>query len=57
MPDDEDWLWRPVLRGMLKAESLLDPSVKLEFIWDCNNALDAQDENDFRLNEATKDDA
>jgi hypothetical protein len=57
MPDDEDWLWRPVVRGMLKAESLLDPSVKLEFIADCNNALDVQDENDFRFGEAVKDDA
>lgn len=54
MPDDEDWLWRPVLRGMIKAETLLDPGVGLEFIADCNDALDVQDENDWRLNEALK---
>jgi hypothetical protein len=54
MPDDEDWLWRPVMRGLLKAESLLDPEVRLEFIADLNDAIDVQDENDWRVEEALK---
>lgn len=39
---------------MLKAESLLDPKIRLEFIAACNDALDVQDENEFRLSEAYK---
>jgi hypothetical protein len=45
---------RPVLRGLLKAESLLDPAIGLEFIAELNDALDVQDENDWRTNEALK---
>jgi uncharacterized protein DUF6889 len=55
MDDDEDWLWRPVMRGVLKAESLLDPNIRLEFIAQVNDALDVQDENDWRLSETDRD--
>jgi hypothetical protein len=52
LPNNEDFIFRPVLRGMLKAESLLDGSVDLAFIADLNDALDAQEENERRYNEA-----
>lgn len=52
LPDHEDWLMRPVLRGVLRGESLIDPNVRLEFIADLNDALDVQDENDWRVSEA-----
>ena len=38
---------------MLKAESLMDPRFDLAFIADLNDALDVQDENDWRIAEAT----
>ena len=43
MADGEDWLFRPVVRGVMKGESLLDSSIDLTFIALCNEALDAQD--------------
>lgn len=49
MVEEEDWLLRPVLRGMLKAESLLDGSVDLDFIAILNEALDVEAENSYRL--------
>lgn len=48
MAEDEDWLLRPVLRGLMKAESLLDPSVDLAFIALLNEALDVEQENTYR---------
>lgn len=39
---------RPVLRGLLKAESLLDPSIDLAFIALLNEALDVEQENIHR---------
>lgn len=54
MVNEEDWLWRPVIRGMIRAEALIDPKVSLDFIADCNDALDVQDENDYRIMEANR---
>ena len=54
LPGGEDWLLRPVLRGCLKAESLVDGSVDLEYVALINDALDVQDENEARFREATK---
>lgn len=48
MQEGEDWLFRPVLRQMLKSESLLDGSVDLEFIALLNEALDVEQENVHR---------
>jgi hypothetical protein len=45
MIGEEDWLFRPVLRGMLKAESLLDCTVDMEFIALLNEAIDVEQEN------------
>ena len=45
MAEQEDWLFRPVLRGLLKAESLVDGAVDLEFVALLNEALDVEQEN------------
>lgn len=51
MTSQEDWLMRPVLRGMCKFESLLDGSLKLLHIAKMNEALDVEAENQQRLKE------
>lgn len=48
MADSEDWLFRPVLRGMLRGESLIDGTVNLAFVALCNEALDVEQENQLR---------
>lgn len=48
MMEEEDWLFRPVIRGLLKAESLADGTVDLAFVAMLNEALDVQDENQYR---------
>lgn len=52
MAEDEDWAFRPVMRGMLRAESLVDGTVDLEFLALCNEAIDVEIENQHRLNRA-----
>lgn len=54
MVEQEDWLLRPVMRGMLKAESLLDGTVDLSFIALLNEALDVEAENAYRANRYEK---
>jgi hypothetical protein len=49
MQGEEDWLFRPVLRGMYRAERLLDCSIDLEFVALCNEAIDVEQENTARL--------
>lgn len=49
MTSGEDWLYRPLLRGLFKAESLYDGSLDLLAIAKLNEALDVQDENAFRM--------
>lgn len=49
MQEEEDWLFRPVLRGMFSAERLLDCSVDMEFIALCNEAIDVELENAARI--------
>ena len=41
---------------MLRAESLLDPNIDLAFIADLNDALNVQDENEYRLMKAAEPD-
>lgn len=48
MVEQEDWLFRPVLRGLLRPESLLDSSVDLAFIALLNEAIDVEQENTHR---------
>jgi len=54
MAESEDWLFRPVIRGMLKAESLIDGSVDLEFIALLNEAIDVEQENQYRARKVTQ---
>lgn len=54
MYSGRDFLFRPVLAGALKAESLVDGTVDLEFILEINDALDVQDENEQRMHDAVK---
>lgn len=49
LPDDEDYLLRPVIRGMCKFESLRDGSVDLADIALMNDALAVDAENAARL--------
>lgn len=39
---------------MMREADLYDPTVNLDRIADANDALDVQDENDWRLSEAAK---
>lgn len=48
MIGEEDWIFRPVMRGMIKAESLLDGSVDLAFIDLLNEAIEIEAENTYR---------
>jgi hypothetical protein len=46
MAGGEDWLMRPVLRGLCRYESLKDGSVDLCDIARMNEALDVSDHNE-----------
>lgn len=52
MPHGEEWLLRPVTRGMCKYESLKDGTIDLEDIARMNAALDVQTENENRQQKA-----
>lgn len=52
MPDGMNWLMRPVVRNMMRIESLIDGSVDLLHVALCNDALDVQDENEARMHAA-----
>jgi len=52
LPDDEDFLMRPVLRGMCKLESILDGTLGIVDLAWANEALDVQDENERRVRRA-----
>jgi hypothetical protein len=49
MAGGEDWLLRPVLRGMCQYESLLDGRLRLIDLVKMNEALDVSDENERRM--------
>jgi len=55
MPDGEDWLLRPVVRGMCRYESLKDGTLDLADMAIMNDALNVQDENERRYLRALKD--
>lgn len=54
LPDGEDWMWRPVLRGMCRYESLIDGSLGLNDLARINEALDVEAENQARGRAANK---
>ena len=49
MLEQEDWLLRPVLRGLCKYESLIDGTLSLVDVALLNEALDVEAENQYRL--------
>ena len=48
LPTGEDWIMRPVIRGVCRFESLKDGVLTLEDVALMNEALDVQDENEHR---------
>lgn len=52
MKDGEDWLMRPVLRGLCRYESLHDGTLTLMDVAKMNEALDVELENTFRAEAA-----
>ena len=52
MPNREDWLLRPVIKGMCKYESLIDGTLDLADIALMNDALDVVADNEFLIEEA-----
>ncbi len=52
MTDGEDWVMRPVLKGLCKYESLKNGELDLEDVARMNLALDVQDENEARYRKA-----
>lgn len=48
MPESDDWLLRPVLRGLCKYESLVDGTLHIEHFAHMNDAIDVQNENAAR---------
>lgn len=48
MVNHEDWIMRPVIRGLCKYESLLDGTLTLEDLDLLNEALDVEAENQYR---------
>jgi hypothetical protein len=52
LPNHEDWLLRPVIKGMCKYESLIDGTLDLADIALMNDALDVVADNEFLIEEA-----
>lgn len=55
LPGGEDWILRPVIKGMCRYESLKDGTLDLADIALMNDALDVVAENQQLANEMTKD--
>lgn len=54
MVGSEDWLFRPVLRGLIKYESLRNGELNLFDVALLNEALDVDRENQIRAEKAIK---
>ncbi len=54
MPDDLDWLYRPVMRGLCRGESLTDGTLHIEHFAEMNAVLDVADENQVRATKAAE---
>lgn len=52
MPDGLDWLYRPVDRGWIKYESLIDGTLDIADVYEINNAIDCIEENRYRAQKA-----
>jgi len=49
LPNQEDWLFRPVIKGMCKYESLIDGTLDLADIALMNDALDVVADNEYLI--------
>lgn len=49
MDQEEDWLYRPVLKGILPVLALDDNAYDLEQIVMLNEAMDVEAENQYRV--------
>lgn len=54
MPEQEDWVMRPVLHGLCQYESLLNGALDLVDIQRMNDALDVKEENQRRFDAANQ---
>ena len=54
MPEGRDFLFRPVLEGVIRGESLWDGTLGLLEIAELNEALDARAENQARAARAAE---
>lgn len=54
MPEGEDYIFRPVLEGLCKYESLKDGTLNLSDIAKMNDALDVKYENEKRFRKANE---
>ena len=52
LPDAMDWLYRPMMRGLCRYESLVDGTLHIEDVAEMNAVLDATDENQRRAGDA-----
>lgn len=57
MPNQEDWLLRPVIKGMCKYESIIDGTLDLADIALMNDALDVVADNEWLVEEARERDS
>jgi hypothetical protein len=55
MSDGTDWLMRPVAKGWIRYESLLQTEIDLEDIARMNEAIDVETENEARMAKASED--
>ena len=54
MAEGLDWLYRPVLRGLCRAESLKDGSLDMCDIAELNEAIDVEETNKYLIHEKLK---
>jgi hypothetical protein len=52
MDSEEDFVFRPVIAGMCKYESLKDGTLTLLDVTKMNEALDVKSENEYRIRNA-----
>lgn len=52
MESGHDWCFRPVDRGWLSAESLVNGAIDLAFLAEVNEAIDVVEENERRVRDA-----
>jgi len=54
MADGEDWLMRPVLRGLVPYRTMIKPGLTLEDFARMIDAMEVEAENQYRIQQALK---